>query len=113
MIIPEFGKTKTRNLCDLVAYQPKQIVSNTITLKPTGTITVFAFAEGEESTAAITAFDNLIQVIDGTASVQMSDHMVELKIGQMLTIPAHTLHKFVSKVQFKMVVTVIKSGYEM
>jgi len=113
MINPEFAKANTRNLCDVIAYQPGQIVSKTITLKPTGTITVYAFAEGEESTAVVSAFDNLIQVIDGTALVLMNDHRVELMTGQVLTIPAHTLHKFVSKVQFKMVMTVIKSGYEM
>jgi mannose-6-phosphate isomerase-like protein (cupin superfamily) len=112
MLYPELDNSMAHDLCDIVAYRSGQIVSKTIALKPTGTITVFAFAEGEETFASISAFDNLIHVIDGIASVRMNERSIDVRIGQVLVIPAHTINKFVSKVRFKMLSTTIKSGFE-
>lgn len=91
MLYPELDNSMAHDLCDIVAYRSGQIVSKTIALKPTGTITVFAFAEGEETFASISAFDNLIHVIDGIASVRMNERSIDVRIGQVLVIPAHTI----------------------
>ena len=109
MLFPEFSKSMVYNLADLVGYQAGQIISKRISEKLTGDITVFAFAKGESTFSSISAFDTFIQVIDGTASAQMNDRSVELKLGQVLIIPAHTLNKFTSKVEFKMISTVFKT----
>jgi quercetin dioxygenase-like cupin family protein len=112
MLNSKFETGLPSELSEVVAFQQGRIVSRNLLIRPTGSVTVFAFAEGEETVAAISKFYNLIQVIDGAAWVQMNDRKVEVKAGQILVIPAHTLSKFMAKVPFKMVSITIKSGFE-
>ena len=112
MLYPKFEKGLPHDLGKIVSYRPRRIVSRCITAGPTGSVTVFAFDKGEETAAAISRFDKLVQILEGTALVQMNDRKVELKTGQVLIIPAHVLNKIFSKRPFKMLSTTIKSGYE-
>jgi quercetin dioxygenase-like cupin family protein len=57
-------------------------------------------------------FDNYIQIIDGSAEVIISDKVYKLRLGEGIVIPAHAVHRFNANEQFKMISTVIKSGYE-
>lgn len=88
------------------------MVSKTIIRKSTGNITAMSFFEGEELADKTSPFDTYIQIIHGAAVVTINKIEHELKLGEGIIIPAHSVHRFNAKKQFKMISTVIKSGYE-
>jgi quercetin dioxygenase-like cupin family protein len=91
---------------------PNAIVSKTIIKKTTGNITVSSFDAGEELDEKISPFDMYIQIIDGAAELTINNKKLKLKLGEGIIIPAHSNHHFNANEQFKMISTVIKSGYE-
>jgi quercetin dioxygenase-like cupin family protein len=110
--LPEIEKSKVHIIVEIIEYVPKAVVSKTIIKKTTGNITVTSFDTGEELAEKISPFDTYIQVIDGTAEVIIDNKKYELKLGDGIVIPAHTSHCLNANEQFKMISTVIKSGYE-
>lgn len=108
----ELEKAKSHIIIEIIEYVPNSIVSKTIIKKTTGNITVSSFDEGEELATKTSPFDNYIQIIDGAAEVVINDKPYQLKLGEGIIIPAHALHCFTANEQFKMISTVIKSGYE-
>ena len=59
-------------LAGLVSYQPGAVVSRTLVKKPTGTVTLFAFDEGQELSEHTAPFDALVYVVEGQAHVRVS-----------------------------------------
>jgi quercetin dioxygenase-like cupin family protein len=88
------------------------VVSKTIIKKTTGNITVSSFDAGEELAEKTSPFDNYIQIIDGAAELTINDKSYRLRLGEGIVIPAHATHVFNANEQFKMISTIIKSGYE-
>ncbi len=108
----ELEKSKVHIIVEIIEYIPNAVVSKTILKKTTGNITVSSFDAGEELAEKTSPFDNYVQIIDGTADVTIKDKFYKLKLGEGMIIPAHAKHCFNANVQFKMISTVIKSGYE-
>ncbi len=108
----ELEKEKVQIIVEIIEYLPNAVVSKTIVKKITGNITASSFDEGEELGEKTSPFDNFIQIIDGSAEIKISSRIHKLTIGQGIIIPAHTSHIFNAKEKFKMISTVIKSGYE-
>lgn len=108
----EIEKEQSHIVIELIQYIPNAVVSKTILKKLTGNITVSSFAAGEELAEKTSPFDNYIQIIDGTAEITIHDKNHKLTLGQGIIIPAHATHYFNANVQFKMLSTIIKSGYE-
>jgi quercetin dioxygenase-like cupin family protein len=108
----ELEKSKAHIVVEIIEYIPNAVVSKTIIKKSTGNITVSSFDAGEELAEKTSPFDTYIQIIDGTAELSINDKNYMLKLGEGIIIPAHTRHHFNANVQFKMISTVIKSGYE-
>ena len=108
----EVEKANVHIMVEILEYVPHAVVSKTILKKATGQICVSSFDAGEELQEKISPFDIYIQIIDGTAVVGINDKNYKLRLGEGIIIPAHTLHRFNASEQFKMVSTVIKSGYE-
>ncbi len=69
-------------------------------------------ALGEELSEKTIPFDTYIQIIDGAAEVTINNKIILLNRGEGIIIPAHAKHSFTANEQFKMITTVIKSGYE-
>lgn len=112
MAIQEVDKSTIHIIIELIEYVPNAVVSKTILKKSSGNITVSSFDTGEELAEKISPFDNYIQIIDGAAEVTIDKKKYQLKLGDGMVIPAHSAHYFNANVQFKMISTVIKSGYE-
>jgi quercetin dioxygenase-like cupin family protein len=112
MKIPELEKSTVHIIVEIVEYLPNSVVSRTIIKKNTGNITMSSFAEGEEIADRTTPFDTYIQIIDGAASLTIDDAKFMMKLGEGIVIPAHARHRFNANEQFKMISTIIKSGYE-
>jgi quercetin dioxygenase-like cupin family protein len=105
-------KSKAHIIIEIIEYVPNAVVSKTIIKKTTGNITATSMAIGEELGEKTTPFDTYVQIIDGNAQVKIDDKSISLKLGEGIIIPAHAKHSFNANEQFKMITTVIKSGYE-
>jgi len=112
MEISEIEKEKSHIIVEIIQYIPNAVLSKTILKKLTGNITVSSFDAGEELAEKTSPFDNYIQIIDGTAEIIINEITHKLTLGQGIVIPAHATHCFNANVQFKMLSTIIKSGYE-
>jgi quercetin dioxygenase-like cupin family protein len=110
--ITELEKSKVHIVVEIIEYVPNSVVSKTVIKKTTGNITVSSFAVGEELAEKTSPFDNYIQIIDGSAEVIINEKKYKLRLGEGIVIPAYAPHCFNANVQFKMISTVIKSGYE-
>ncbi|MEO5889148.1 MAG: cupin domain-containing protein [Ferruginibacter sp.] len=108
----ELEKNKIHIIVEIIDYVPNSVLSRTIIKKTTGNITVSSFAAGEELAEKTSPFDNYIQIIDGSADITIEDKTYKLTLGMGIIIPAHAKHWFNAEKQFKMISTVIKSGYE-
>ena len=108
----EIEKEKSHIIVEIIEYMPNAVVSKTIIKKLTGNVTVSSFDAGEELAEKISPFDTYIQIIDGAADLSINDKNYMLRLGEGIIIPAHSKHHFNANVQFKMISTVIKSGYE-
>lgn len=110
---PVLEKEKAHILIEIIEYITHAVVSRTIIKKTTGNITATAMDVGEELGEKTSPFDIYVQIIDGAAEVTVNDKMMMLNLGSGLIIPAHSRHSFAAGEQFKMITTVIKSGYEL
>ncbi len=99
-------------IVEIVEYVPNAVVSRTIIKKSTGNVTAMSISEGEELSEKIVPFDNFIQVIDGVADLTIGNKKYQLKVGAGITIPAHSMQRFYANQKFKIISTIIKSGYE-
>jgi quercetin dioxygenase-like cupin family protein len=71
-----------------------------------------SFYRGEELAEKTSPFDTYIQIIHGAAQITIDQKVHTLRLGDGIIIPAHSLHCFNANEQFKMISTIIKSGYE-
>jgi len=94
---------------DLVGYQEGAIVSRTIIDKGAGTLTLFAFDEGQGLSEHTAPFDALVYLLDGEAEVTISGKSFNLKEGEMVIMPANQPHALRATRRFKMMLVMIKS----
>ncbi len=108
----ELEKEDAHFVIEIVEYLPNAVVSRTIIKKVTGNIIVSALDAGEELSMKQSPYDTYIQIIDGSAELRINGKLFSLKLGAGIIIPAHAKHEFSAEKQFKMISTIIKSGYE-
>ncbi|MBU1368885.1 MAG: cupin domain-containing protein [Bacteroidetes bacterium] len=108
----ELEKSKSFIIVEIIEYVPNSVVIKTIFKKSTGNVSAVSFDSGETLTDRISPFDNFIQIIDGTAEIIIDNKRNKLKTGQAIIIPAHSANTINAKERFKMITTIIKSGYE-
>ncbi|GAC1385249.1 MAG: hypothetical protein NVSMB45_13790 [Ginsengibacter sp.] len=99
-------------IVELIEYVPNSILSKTIMRKSTGNVVVSSVDDGEAFTEKISPFDTFIQIIEGKAEIIIRKKSNMLLCGQGIIIPAHASHIIRAEGRFKMLQTVIKSGYE-
>jgi quercetin dioxygenase-like cupin family protein len=93
----------------MVDYQPGAIVSRTIAKKPTGTVTLFAFDQGQALSEHTAPFDALVQVLDGEGEFTIEGKPLRVAAGQALIMPADKPHAVTAVERFKMLLTMIRS----
>jgi quercetin dioxygenase-like cupin family protein len=96
-------------LTDLVSYQEGAVVSKTIVDKKTGTVTLFAFDQGQGLSEHTAPFDALVCILDGEATVAISGHSHRLREGEAILMPANEPHSLEGPGRFKMMLTMIRS----
>ncbi len=105
-------KSKAFIIVEIIEYVPNAVVIKTIIKKTTGNVTVASFDSGENLTEKMSAFDTFIQIIEGRAEIFINETSHILETGQSIIIPAHTRNTIKANERFKMISTIIKSGYE-
>jgi quercetin dioxygenase-like cupin family protein len=104
--------SKTFITVEIIEYVPNSIVIKTILKKSTGNISVMSFDSGEGLTEKTSPFDTYAQIIEGRAEILIDGKSILLQTGESIIIPAHKPNKIKANERFKMIMTVIKSGYE-
>ena len=94
---------------DTVDYASGAVVSKTIIKKPVGTITLFAFDEGEELSEHAAPYDALVQVFDGEAEISINGEPHNVSTHQSIILPANIPHAVKAKEKFKMMLTMIRA----
>lgn len=96
-------------LVDLIDYQKGSVVSREISKKKTGTVSLFAFDEGQGLSEHTAPFDALVFVLDGEVEITISGKPFRLGKGEMIVMPANQPHALVAVKKFKMILIMIRS----
>ncbi|MFH1011046.1 MAG: cupin domain-containing protein [bacterium] len=101
--------TQVVELAALVDYQTGSVVSREIIKQKTGTVTVFAFDEGQGLSEHTAPFDALVYLLDGEAEITISGKPFPVKQGEMIIMPANEPHALKAIQKFKMLLIMIRS----
>lgn len=108
----ELEKSTAHVIVEIIEYIPNSVVSKTILRKSTGNVSVMSFDRGEGLTEQTSPFDTFIQIIEGKAELIIDGKSSILESGECIIVPAHHSNRIKSDGRFKLISTVIKSGYE-
>lgn len=100
---------ETLDLNGLLDYQSGAVVSRTVIKKAVGTVTLFAFDQGEGLSEHTAPFDALVQVTDGEAEITIAGQTHRVAAGQFIIMPANQPHALKAVTRFKMMLVMIKS----
>ena len=94
----------------LVGYQEGAVVSRTLLKRAGGTITLFAFDEGQSLSEHTAPFDAVSHVLEGEADISIAGTSHRVSTGEMVLMPAHQPHAVHARTRFKMLLTMIRSS---
>ena len=97
-------------IAELVEYQDGSVVSRIVVKAETGTVTLFAFDEGQELSEHTAPFDALVHVLDGEVAINISGNPFHLSTGDAIVMPADEPHAVKAVKKFKMLLTMIRRG---
>jgi len=105
----ETPKATPIRLADHVDYSEGAIVSRTLLDRKSGTLTLFAFDQGQSLSEHTAPFDAVVQVLDGEALLVIGGDEVRTTAGELVIMPAHVPHSVHAEKRFKMLLTMIRS----
>jgi len=108
----ELEKSKSHIIVEIIEYVSNSVVIKTIIKKSTGNISIMSFDSGEGLTEKTSPFDSFAQIIEGKAEIVIDQVSNILETGMGIVIPAHAPNYIKPNGRFKMILSVIKSGYE-
>ncbi len=108
----ELERSKAHIIVEIIEYMANAVVIKTIIKKSTGNISIMSFDTGEGLTEKTSPFDTFAQIIEGKAEIVIDKVSTLLKSGQGIIIPAHSPNFIRPNGRFKMILTIIKSGYD-
>jgi quercetin dioxygenase-like cupin family protein len=95
-------------LKDLIDFQEGSVVSREIVKEKTGTVTLFAFDQGQGLSEHTTPFDATILCLDGNLEATVDGKPMMVSEGEMLIMPAHKPHSIKAVNSFKMLLIMIR-----
>ena len=105
----EMPVAEVSRLQELVNYQDGAVVSSTLVHRATGTVTLFAFDEGQGLSEHTAPFDALAHVLEGSAEIVVSGKPLLTTAGEAVLMPANQPHSLKALTRFKMLLTMIRS----
>ncbi|MBR4447451.1 cupin domain-containing protein [Methanobrevibacter sp.] len=101
---------KALDIQKLVDYQSGTVVSREVIKKELGTVTFFAFDQGQGLSEHSAPFDAMVQVIDGEAEITISGEKHTVRAGEIIIMPANEPHALQAEnSHYKMILTMIRS----
>ena len=97
------------DLAAVLAYQDDAVVSRTLTDKPVGTITVFAFDQGQGMSEHATPYDAFVQILEGAMTITIDGQDQQVGKGQALIMPADHPHALSAVEKTKMLLVMIRT----
>lgn len=94
---------------EMVGYQKQSVVSRTVIDKPKGSVTLFAFDEGEGLSEHTAPFDALVYVYDGEAVITISGKDYTVGMNETIIMPADESHALRAASAFKMMLVMIRT----
>jgi quercetin dioxygenase-like cupin family protein len=91
-----------------IQYADDSVVSQTLLNKDTGTITLFAFDEGQGLSEHTAPFDAVVHILDGKAQITIGGESHAVSKGEMIIMPANIPHALHAEIKFKMLLTMIR-----
>lgn len=99
--------SKVLEMESLVTYQEGQVISRTLAQGKNLSLTLFAFAKGEEISSHSSSGDAMVYLLDGEADVTIGEKTFHLKKGETIVMPAGISHALLASEQFKMLLVVV------
>jgi quercetin dioxygenase-like cupin family protein len=93
----------------LAAYQDGAVVSRTLLKRGGGTVTLFAFDEGQSLSEHTAPFDAIAHVLEGEAVITIAGTPLTVRGGEMVLMPAGQPHAVHAPARFKMVLTMLRT----
>lgn len=101
--------SQSQDLAALVEYSDDSIVSKTILDKSAGTLTLFAFDEGQRLSEHSAPYDAVVQVVDGVGEVTIAGEAKTVNTGELIIMPGNIPHSVTAKQKFKMLLIMIRA----
>ena len=108
----EIEKSIPHVVREINEYELHAVLTQRIINRSTGSISLLAFDEGMGLGKKTSPFDSFVQMIDGQAEVMINEKIYLLQTGDSIVLPAHISNCIKPGGRFKMIMTIIKSGYE-
>lgn len=96
------------SVADLVQYGAGAIVSRTLRKSAAGTLTAFAFDEGQELSEHTAPFDAFVQVLEGEVALTIGGEAVRAVAGELVLMPANVPHAVRAASRMKMLLTMFR-----
>lgn len=100
---------EVKPLTELLHYQESSIVSRVLLKNNGGTVTLFAFDQGEGLSEHTAPFEALVYVVDGEAEVEIAGKAYSVSRGETINLPANIPHAVKAATRFKMLLTMIRA----
>ncbi len=97
-------------LRELVQVTPAATVSRVIARSAGGSVTLFAFARGQELSEHSAPFDALVQVLDGQLLVTIGGRPVTVRGGEVVVMPAQVPHAVRAEQDTTMILTMLRDS---
>ena len=101
-------ESSVENLKNMVDYQSGSVVSRTLLKKDKGTVTLFAFDQGQGLSEHTAPFDAMVYLLDGEAEIKIDNKPYSLSTGEVIVMPANKPHALFASQRFKMLLTMIR-----
>jgi len=95
-------------LKEMASYQDGSVVSKEIIKKGTGSVTLFAFDQGQGLSEHTAPFDAIVYIIDGESLITIAGVPKTVKAGEMVVMPANKPHALQAVKKFKMLLVMIR-----
>ncbi|MGD9613515.1 MAG: cupin domain-containing protein [Kiritimatiellia bacterium] len=95
-------------MAGMVGVQPGAVVSRTVISKPAGTVTLFAFDQGQGLSTHSAPYDAMVWILEGAAEITIDGKPLVAQTGDMVIMPANLPHALNAAQPFKMALVMIK-----
>ena len=99
---------RAHRVLDLVDVAPGAIVSRVLGRSPGGSVTLFAFDQGQSLDEHTAPFDALVHVLDGDLELTIGGQVVPTRPGEATLMPADVPHALRAKAPTRMLLTMLR-----